>query len=62
MTWPNALSQGADELPNEDRIAFIIGDANYEGAPQLKNPLNDARSIDAQLKSLGFETFFFNDL
>jgi len=62
VTWPNALSQGADELPNEDRIAFIIGNANYEGAPQLKNPLNDARSIEAQLKSLGFETYFFNDL
>ena len=30
VTWPNALSQGADELPNEDRIAFIIGNANYE--------------------------------
>jgi hypothetical protein len=62
VTWPNALSQGADELPNEDRIAFIIGNANYEGAPQLKNPINDARSIEAQLKSLGFETYFFNDL
>ena len=35
------------------RLALVIGNADYtEG--RLKNPVNDARAIDAKLSSLGF--------
>lgn len=37
------------------RIAMVIGNATYEHAPQLANPLNDANDIGAALDRLGFE-------
>ena len=58
----SAISQISEELQNEDRVAFIIGNANYSGEAQLKNPLNDAESVESQLKSLGFETHSYSDL
>lgn len=35
------------------RLALVIGNAAYAEAP-LKNPVNDARAIEAKLQSLGF--------
>lgn len=37
------------------RIALVIGNGAYTGAPPLKNPPNDARDVAATLRSLGFE-------
>ena len=37
------------------RIALIIGNGAYTGAPPLKNPPNDARDMAATLKALGFD-------
>lgn len=37
-----------------DRIALIIGNADYKSAP-LKNPVNDARAVARALKEVGFE-------
>jgi len=37
------------------RIALVIGNGAYTGAPTLKNPPNDARDMAATLKGLGFE-------
>ena len=46
----------------EDRVAFIIGNANYPKSLALKNPLNDSTAIEKQLARLGFETNSFKDL
>jgi len=46
----------------EDRIAIIIGNSNYPTNSELKNPINDAKSIELELKKLGFETHIFTDL
>ena len=46
-----ALAQGkAPEL----RVALVIGNAAYPGAP-LRNPGNDAQAIGARLRTLGFD-------
>ena len=37
------------------RIALLIGNGDYSYAP-LKNPVNDARDLNFELKMLGFET------
>ena len=39
----------------ERRVALIIGNADYTKAPDLRNPVNDARSMAKRLKELGFE-------
>ncbi|MDF1719170.1 MAG: SUMF1/EgtB/PvdO family nonheme iron enzyme [Minwuia sp.] len=39
----------------ERRVALVIGNANYNKAPDLRNPVNDARSMGKRLKELGFE-------
>ena len=36
------------------RVALVIGNANYAHAPRLANPLNDAADIGAALARLGF--------
>ena len=38
----------------EDRIALVIGNANYSNITRLKNPIQDATAIAASLGGLGF--------
>jgi uncharacterized caspase-like protein len=38
------------------KIALVIGNAAYENAPALKNPVNDANDMCAALRRLGFRT------
>lgn len=46
-----------DIMFGERRIAFIIGNANYDDSSRrLKNPVNDATDIAAKLKRFGFST------
>ena len=60
---PNAaISAGARALPAEQRVALVIGNANYQTAPQLTNPNNDARSVAQLLNTAGFEVTAANDL
>jgi uncharacterized caspase-like protein len=40
---------------NRDRIALIIGNANYVHGAKLKNPVNDANLMAASLKKVGFD-------
>lgn len=40
---------------NVRRVALVLGNGAYTNAPPLKNPPNDARSMAATLKQLGFE-------
>ncbi|MDL5047692.1 caspase family protein [Oscillatoria amoena NRMC-F 0135] len=46
----------------ERRIALIIGNSDYHAKATLKNPVNDARSMDETLKSLGFVTLRYENL
>ena len=41
-------------LAEQKRIALVIGNSNYKTAP-LKNPINDAKAITAQLSQFGFQ-------
>jgi len=43
------------KVPNEKRLALVIGCNNYEFAGKLQNPLNDAIGIEGKLKKLGFD-------
>ena len=40
----------------ESRTALIIGNDAYQHLPKLNNAVNDARALDARLRSLGFTT------
>lgn len=46
----------------EQRVALVIGNSNYQNAPQLANPDNDARSMAQFLNSAGFEVISATDL
>lgn len=46
----------------EQRVALVIGNANYQNAPQLQNPDNDAASMAKFLNSAGFEVVAATDL
>ncbi len=46
----------------EARLALVVGISDYKHASKLRNPVNDAVSIDLTLKSLGFETILATDL
>ena len=46
----------------EQRVALVIGNSNYQNAPQLANPDNDAESMAKFLNSAGFEVVAATDL
>ena len=45
-----------------DRVAFVVGNSDYQHAVALPNPTNDAGDISLLLKSLNFEVIEGNDL
>jgi uncharacterized caspase-like protein len=55
----SVLSAGARA---EKRVALVVGNAHYEFAPTLHNPLNDAKDMAELLKSLGFNVLLGTDL
>lgn len=46
----------------EQRVALVIGNANYQNAPQLANPDDDAQAMAQFLNSAGFEVVAATDL
>jgi carboxyl-terminal processing protease len=53
---PRPVEEPQQALPQERRIALVIGNGRYSGtAPPLANPPNDARLMTAALKTRGFE-------
>jgi hypothetical protein len=46
----------------EKRLALVIGNASYQGANKLTNPVNDANDMEVALKKLGFEVLHFTNL
>ena len=57
-----AIGDGVRSLPTEKRVALVIGNANYQTAPSLANPGNDARSVAQLLNTAGFEVTAATDL
>ena len=49
-------------IANQKRIALVIGNADYENAGRLANPINDAREMAKALTSLGFKVLEHEDL
>lgn len=49
-----ACGPSAAEAPWDVRVALVIGNGSYLNAPSLSNARNDARSVAAALRSLGF--------
>jgi uncharacterized caspase-like protein len=45
----------ASNAQAQKRVALVIGNAAYQGAPALRNPVNDAKAISDALNKLGFE-------
>ena len=43
-------------MEKDKRLALIIGVSDYQYASKLRNPINDANSMDNVLLKLGFET------
>ncbi len=48
------------QAPGDVRIALVIGNAAYAGAP-LANPVNDARAMGETLRTLGFKVIEIRD-
>ncbi len=49
-------------VPDDQRLALVIGNGNYTRGGFLSNPENDARAMAEVLKRLGFETLVYLNL
>src|SRR4051812_36038754 len=49
------IRTGMQTPPTDQRLALVIGNSNYQSAPRLANPGNDAQSMSQLLNSAGFE-------
>ncbi|HMM90597.1 caspase family protein [Bradyrhizobium sp.] len=56
------IRTGMQAPPPEQRVALVIGNSNYQAAPRLANPGNDAQSVAQLLNSAGFEVTQATDL
>ena len=56
------IRTGMQAPPPEERVALVIGNSNYQTAPKLANPGNDAQSVAQLLNSAGFEVTQATDL
>ncbi|HZG54417.1 MAG TPA: caspase family protein [Pyrinomonadaceae bacterium] len=52
LTQPVLPDAKAD---SRSRQALVIGNGNYQNAPRLSNPVNDARDVASTLRGLGFQ-------
>ncbi|MDO9708130.1 SUMF1/EgtB/PvdO family nonheme iron enzyme [Paracraurococcus lichenis] len=50
-----AAGPAQPQPPPEKRVALVIGIGTYQSAPNLANPVNDARAIGEALRRLNFE-------
>jgi hypothetical protein len=52
-----ALGRPGSAAPGsgEQRVALVMGNSAYPGSAALRNPVNDARAIEAKLRALGFD-------
>jgi Caspase domain len=65
MTAPQAAQRNLKASSNaasmHKRVALVIGNAAYQGAPLLLNPVNDAHAMSNALNILGFEVIEVTD-
>lgn len=54
-TFLAVVFTSAADLRAEKRVALIIGNGAYQHAPQLSNPVNDARAIGELFRKAGFD-------
>ena len=54
--------QIASREPVLNRVAVVLGLSSYRDAPQLRNPVNDARAVAAMLRTFGFRVLEGYDL
>ena len=59
-----ALPAPRSDEPQENgqRLALVIGNAAYESAGVLRNPVNDAKAVADVLREQGFEVIFLENL
>ncbi len=50
-----ACALAAPAAAAEKRVALVIGNATYQRAPSLANPVDDAKAVSAALRGLGIE-------
>lgn len=55
------LKAVSTEIKGPQRVALVIGNAKYSYAPELRNPVNDAKSMSDALKALGFNVIEVTD-
>lgn len=55
------ITRKSKPLKQNDRLALIIGNAEYTHGGKLLNPVNDANSISKVLKDLGFEVMVYEN-
>ena len=53
---------GSSENKEFNRLAFVLGNANYQQNSQLANPINDATGVAEALRSVGYSVTFHTDL
>lgn len=58
--WSLPVSHG--QSADGDRVALVIGNADYQHLEKLKNPTHDARALAAKLKSVGFSVTLLENL
>jgi uncharacterized caspase-like protein len=49
------LAAGTAQSFAEKRVALVIGNSEYQHAPKLPNPVNDANAVSIMLEGAGFE-------
>ncbi len=54
------LSAPAFVMAKESKVALVIGNSKYAGAP-LKNPVNDAKDMKTALEKAGFTVIYADD-
>src|SRR6218665_1157964 len=52
----------ASAAMSAQRVALVIGNADYENVSVLPNTINDATAVSQSLERLGFEVVFRTDL
>jgi hypothetical protein len=60
VSGDKALSEVADRIKQEKRVALVIGNAGYQKGA-LRNSVHDAQDIAQSLKQLGFHVINAND-
>jgi tetratricopeptide (TPR) repeat protein len=56
LAAPTTPVPQATPVPQERRVALVIGNSRYASAPHLPNPARDAEAVAAALRQTGFQT------